>query len=153
MMRLAATVHVHQLTLLLHILGAWHRRAFGAERMVTTTRGPGQFIGEASLFEGGHGDATWKTSVRARGQVKALLLTRSHLRSLLKQRPEAEAAVRAGAEPSFLVPVFVVTSLQRFLTWRDRKAQCCLQRAVLIACIGQQVAVQALLAAWHSCLG
>ena len=64
---------------------------------MTTTRGPGQFIGEASLFEGGHGDATWKTSVRAKGKVKALLLMRSHLRHLLKQRPEAEAAVRAGA--------------------------------------------------------
>lgn len=66
---------------------------------MTTTRGPGQFIGEASLFEGGQGDATWKTSVRARGHVTALLLTRSHLRSLLKQRPEAEAAVRAGRWP------------------------------------------------------
>ena len=64
---------------------------------MTTTRGPGQFIGEASLFEGSHGDATWKTSVRAKGKVKALLLMRSHLRALLKQRPEAEAAVRAGA--------------------------------------------------------
>ncbi len=64
---------------------------------MTTTRGPGQFIGEASLFEGGRGDATWKTSVRAKGKVRALLLTRSHLRSLLRQRPEAEAAVRAGA--------------------------------------------------------
>ncbi len=71
-------------------------RASGVERMVTTTRGPGQFIGEASLFEGGRSDATWKTSVRARGHVTALLLTRFHLRSLLKRRPEAEAAVRAG---------------------------------------------------------
>ncbi|CAK0780807.1 hypothetical protein CVIRNUC_005182 [Coccomyxa viridis] len=71
-------------------------RASSAERIVTTTRGPGQFIGEASLFEGGHGDATWKTSVRAKGKVKALLLMRSHLRHLLKQRPEAEAAVRAA---------------------------------------------------------
>ncbi len=74
-------------------------RASGAARTVTTTRGPGQFIGEASLFEGGRGDATWKTSVRAKGKVRALLLTRSHLRSLLRQRPEAEAAVRAGAAP------------------------------------------------------
>lgn len=63
---------------------------------MTTTRCPGQFIGEASLFEGGQGSATWKTSVRAKGKVKALLLMRSHLRGLLKQRPEAEAAVRAG---------------------------------------------------------
>ena len=74
-------------------------RASGAARTVTTTRGPGQFIGEASLFEGGRGDATWKTSVRAKGKVRALLLMRSHLRSLLRQRPEAEAAVRAGAGP------------------------------------------------------
>ena len=72
-------------------------RASGAARTVTTTRGPGQFIGEASLFEGGRGDATWKTSVRAKGKVRALLLTRSHLRYLLRQRPEAEAAIRAGA--------------------------------------------------------
>ena len=79
-------------------------RASGAARTVTTTRGPGQFIGEASLFEGGRGDATWKTSVRAKGKVRALLLTRSHLRSLLRQRPEAEAAVRAGAAPSCSAP-------------------------------------------------
>ncbi len=69
---------------------------------MTTTRGPGQFIGEASLFEGGHSDATWKTSVRAKGKVTALLLTRSHLRSLLKQHPEGEAAVRAGEGKSCL---------------------------------------------------
>ena len=89
----SASQHVHNLAL------HWCR-ASSAERIVTTTRGPGQFIGEASLFEGGQGSATWKTSVRAKGKVKALLLTRSHLRALLKQRPEAEAAVRAGTSVS-----------------------------------------------------
>lgn len=71
-------------------------RACGSERVVMTTRGPGQFIGEVSLFEDHAGDAQWKTSVRARGSIKALLLTRAHLRTLLQRQPEAEAAVRAG---------------------------------------------------------
>lgn len=87
------------------VLRVRSNRASGAARTVTTTRGPGQFIGEASLFEGGRGDATWKTSVRAKGKVRALLLTRSHLRSLLRQRPEAEAAVRAGAASALSRPV------------------------------------------------
>lgn len=79
-------------------MSCWRlRRACGSERVVVTTRGPGQFIGEVSLFEGHTGDAQWKTSVRARGSLKALLLTRAHLRTLLQARPEAEAAVRAGA--------------------------------------------------------
>jgi hypothetical protein len=51
-----------------------------------------------SLFEG-H-SAQWKTSVHARGHVKALLLTRDHLRTLLHRRPEAEVALRAGLLPS-----------------------------------------------------
>ncbi|CAL8468719.1 g8259 [Coccomyxa elongata] len=72
-------------------------RASGTtKQVVTTTRGPGQFIGEVSLFEGHSGDAQWKTCVRARGSLKALLLTRGHLRTLLQRAPEAEAAVRAA---------------------------------------------------------
>ncbi len=61
-------------------------------------RGPGQFIGEVSLFEGRAGGdaAAWKTCVRAKGHVKALLLTRAHVATLLKQQPQAQAALRAG---------------------------------------------------------
>ena len=64
-------------------------------------RGPGQFIGEVGLFEGrslATGErAAWKTSVRAKGPVRALLLTRAHLAALLQQQPQAQAALRAGA--------------------------------------------------------
>ena len=82
---------------LLREMGAACRASGTTKQVVTTTRGPGQFIGEVSLFEGHSGDAQWKTCVRARGSLKALLLTRGHLRTLLQRAPEAEAAVRAGA--------------------------------------------------------
>lgn len=83
-------------------------RASGTtKQVVTTTRGPGQFIGEVSLFEGHSGDAQWKTCVRARGSLKALLLTRGHLRTLLQRAPEAEAAVRAGARAPLINPLML----------------------------------------------
>lgn len=60
-------------------------------------RGPGQLVGEVSLFEAGGAGAAWLTSVLASEATTALRLTAPHLRALLQRRPEAEAAVRAGA--------------------------------------------------------
>ena len=62
-------------------------------------RGPGQLVGEVSLFEAGGGGAAWLTSVLASEATTALRLTAPHLRALLQRRPEAEAAVHAGARP------------------------------------------------------
>jgi hypothetical protein len=69
------------------------RRSPGA----ASVRGSGQLVGEVSLFEAGGPGAVWQTSVRASVATAALRLTAAHLRSLLSSRPEAEAAVRAGA--------------------------------------------------------
>lgn len=102
------------------------RSASGAERVVVTTRGPGQFIGEVSLFEEHAGDAQWKTSVRARGALKALLLTRAHLRTLLQQRPEAEAAVRAGDAPLHIRYLPLVSN------------SCCMSRRMPARCLAHR---------------
>ncbi len=69
------------------------RRSPGA----ASVRGSGQLVGEVSLFEAGGPGAVWQTSVRASVATAALRLTAAHLRALLSSRPEAEAAVRAGA--------------------------------------------------------
>ncbi len=62
-------------------------------------RGPGQLVGEASLFEAAGAGAAWQTSVLASEPTVALRLTAPHLRALLLRRPEAEAAVHAGEGP------------------------------------------------------
>ncbi len=67
-----------------------------------SVRGSGQLVGEVSLFEAGGPGAVWQTSVRASVATAALRLTAAHLRSLLSSRPEAEAAVRAGAASPIL---------------------------------------------------
>ena len=64
-----------------------------------SVRGPGQLVGEVSLFEAGGTGAAWLTSVLASKPTTALRLTAAHLRALLQRRPEAEAAVHAGTRP------------------------------------------------------
>lgn len=91
--------------------------------MVITSRGPGQFIGEVSLFEGHSGDAVWKTCVRARVPVKALLLTRGHLRTLLQSRPEAEIALRAGLHLPRHASVTILWRFQRVPQYRTMLAR------------------------------
>ena len=63
---------------------------------VISRRRTGQFVGEVSLLEGRGRRAIWATAARAVGPVKALVLQRDDLRSLLRRRPDAEAPLRAG---------------------------------------------------------
>ena len=61
---------------------------------IVTLRGPGEFISEISLLQGDFG--VWQTNVVARTDVQALLLTKHDVKNMLRDRPEAEADVRAG---------------------------------------------------------
>ena len=61
---------------------------------IVTLRGPGEFISEISLLQGDFG--VWQTNVVARTDVQALLLTKPDVKNMLRDRPEAEADVRAG---------------------------------------------------------
>lgn len=76
---------------------------------------------QVSLFEGRVGDAaTWKTCVRAKGHVKALLLTRAHVATLLKQQPQAQAALRAGeAAPRCSILVYALPAYPVLLRRTD----------------------------------
>lgn len=49
------------------------------DRMVITQRGPGQLVGEVSLFEKTSAESIWQTNVRAATAVRALTLTREDL--------------------------------------------------------------------------
>lgn len=59
------------------------------------TRGPGSFIGEVQVYEKG-AEAQWQTCVRARDNVKVLVLYYKHVKDLITKRPEVEADVRAS---------------------------------------------------------
>lgn len=83
---------------------AWGMRSleslYACSPGAASVRGPGQLVGEVSLFETGSTGAAWLTSVLASEPTTALRLTAPHLRALLQRRPEAEAAVHAGTCPS-----------------------------------------------------
>ena len=68
-------------------------------RSIIALRGPGQFIGEVLLFDNTGRDSpegSWQTCVRARTQVKALILTVKDLKDLVTRKPAAEVELRAG---------------------------------------------------------
>ena len=64
--------------------------------MVITIRGPGQYIGEATLFQDDRHKSLWRTGVRARTDVTCLLLCQSVLQQQLQRNPEIEIEVRSG---------------------------------------------------------
>ncbi|DBA93024.1 TPA: hypothetical protein ACH3X2_003363 [Trebouxia sp. C0005] len=68
-------------------------------RSIIALRGPGQFIGEVLLFDNTGRDSpmgSWQTCVRARTQVRALILTVKDLKDLVTRKPAAEVELRAA---------------------------------------------------------
>ena len=68
-------------------------------RSIIALRGPGQFIGEVLLFDNTGRDSpmgSWQTCVRARTEVRALILTVKDLKDLVTRKPAAEVELRAG---------------------------------------------------------
>lgn len=76
-------------------------------RSIIALRGPGQFIGEVLLFDNTGRDSpmgSWQTCVRARTDVRALILTVADLKDLVTRKPAAEVELRAGQAQLHTLP-------------------------------------------------
>ncbi len=81
-------------------------------RSIIALRGPGQFIGEVLLFDNTGRDSpmgSWQTCVRARTQVRALILTVKDLKDLVTRKPAAEVELRAGQSFELSLMCMLVT--------------------------------------------